>query len=450
MSQAISPTKQLLQLAWPLLIALLTQILMGVADTIMAGQYSGDDMAAIAVGVSLINPLQFFLQGVALALVPLIGNAKGSGEIANIAIYVKHMLVVVLTLSVFGVAGQWLLVDVLAFFAVPDAMYRVAFEYTTWMLWGLPAFALYQVIRQTCEGLSITKPTMLIMLFGLMLNIPLNAIFIYGLGPIPAFGGVGCGIASFIVYWVMAISTLLYSRYSAQMQQYQIWQSISWQWHYIGVCLKLGLPISLTLLAEVTLFAAVALLVAPLGTVEVAAHQIAINFSSLVFMLPLSIGMATAIRLGTLHGEQNVEGCRATYWAAVKLTSFTACITAVCTVMAAGFIVQIYTSDTTIWPLAMQVLFLGALFQISDAIQVVSGNALRGYKDTKWLFCISFTCYWIFGLPLGYALSLTDAIVPAMGVKGFWIAIIIGLTLAALAYFARIRYFHQHHLQKPI
>lgn len=124
-------------------------------------------------------------------------------------------------------------------------------------------------------------------------------------------------------------------------------------------------------------------------------------------------------------------------------------ITACLTVAGANTIVKIYTLDSHIWPLATQVLFLGALFQISDAIQVVSGNALRGYKDTKWLFGISFASYWVIGLPLGYCLSLTDILLPAMGVKGFWIAIIIGLTFAAVAYTARIRYFHQYYLNHP-
>ena len=449
MTDIRSPASHLLHLAWPLFIALITQMLMGVADTIMAGQYSADDMAAIAVGVSLINPLQFFLQGVALALVPLVGNAYGSGQSHKIPTYVSHMLVVVMTLSMLGASLHWYLPNILEWFSVPENMYPMTFEYAQWMLWGLPGFALYQVVRQTCEGLSITKPTMIIMLIGLFLNIPLNAIFVYGLGPIPAFGGPGCGIASFIVYWLMAIITFAYSKYADSMRAFKIWESSSIRLSQLILILKLGLPISFTLLAEVTLFAAVALLVAPLGTVQVAAHQIAINFSSLVFMLPLSVGMATAIRLGHLHGEHNPVQCRATYFSAVKITTLMSVITACLTVAGANTIVKIYTLDSHIWPLATQVLFLGALFQISDAIQVVSGNALRGYKDTKWLFGISFASYWVIGLPLGYCLSLTDILLPAMGVKGFWIAIIIGLTFAAVAYTARIRYYHQYYLNHP-
>ncbi len=446
MTDTRTPASHLLHLAWPLFIALIMQMLMGVADTIMAGQYSADDMAAIAVGVSLINPLQFFLQGVALALVPLVGNAVGSGQPHKIPIYVRHMLLVVLTLSVLGAGLHWCLPNILGWFSVPGNMYPMTYEYAQWMLWGLPGFALYQVVRQTCEGLGITKPTMLIMIIGLCLNIPLNAVFVYGLGPIPAFGGPGCGIASFIVYWLMAMMTIAYTKYAQFMKPYDIWQLGQINLSQLALVLKLGLPISFTLLAEVTLFAAVALLVAPLGTVQVAAHQIAINFSSLVFMLPLSIGMATAIRLGHLHGENNSVQCRQTFFSAVKLTTSMSLITAALTVLTASTIVQIYTSDSSIWPLATQVLFLGALFQISDAIQVVSGNALRGYKDTKWLFGISFISYWVIGLPLGYCLSLTDLLYPTMGVRGFWIAIIIGLTFAAVAYSARIRYFHTHYL----
>jgi MATE family multidrug resistance protein len=225
-----------------------------------------------------------------------------------------------------------------------------------------------------------------------------------------------------------------------------LWQIPRWEVRQFWQLLSLGIPISLTLLAEVTLFAAVALLIAPLGTMQVAAHQIAINFSSLVFMLPLSVGMATAIRIGRLDGKCDAQGCRATYYAAVMLTSLLAIMTAFMTILAAQHIVKIYTSDTSIWPLAVQILWLGALFQISDAIQVCSGNALRGYKDTNWLFGISFTSYWIISLPLGYVLTLTDMILPAMGVQGFWLAIIVGLSIAALAYFIRLRFVHLQRL----
>jgi MATE family multidrug resistance protein len=436
-------SKTLVHLAWPLFIALVTQVFMGVADTIMAGHYSSTDMAAIAVGVSLINPIQFFLQGVALALIPLVANAIGEAKPAKIANHFQHMLVIVVLFSIACMGVSVWLDEILAFFAVPDEMLAICKQYTTYMLWGLPGFAIYQVIRQTCEGLSMTKPTMLIMVFGLSLNIPLNAIFIYGLGPIPEFGGAGCGISSLIVYCAMAVATLGYARRNALLKSLTLWQKPRWQIAEFVHLLKLGIPISLTLLAEVTLFAAVALLIAPLGTLQVAAHQIAINFSSLVFMLPLSVGMATAIRIGRLDGKRDTHGCRATYYAAVLLTSLLAIMTAVMTVMGSQQLVKIYTSDASIWPLAVQILWLGALFQISDAVQVCSGNALRGYKDTNWLFGISFTSYWIISLPLGYILTLTDIIIPAMGVQGFWLAIIVGLSVAALAYFVRLRFVHQ-------
>ena len=182
--------------------------------------------------------------------------------------------------------------------------------------------------------------------------------------------------------------------------------------------LKIGIPIAFTFLTEVTLFAAVALLLAPLGHLQVAAHQIAINFSSVVFMLPLSIGMAVAIRVSYLLGRgqplDSIIAIRGARWFAVACAG----ITATLTIIFAHLIIDIYTKDDQVTQYAIPILFLAALFQISDAVQVISANALRGYKDTTWMFMLSVISYWVVGLPLGIVLGLTDYIVPAMEARG--------------------------------
>ena len=436
--------KQVLTIAWPLLIAQLTQIGMGVADTIMAGQYSALDMASVAVGFSVMSPILFFIQGVALGLVPIVSGLLGRRSEQLVASQAQHMLLILLCISVLFINVYWFIDSILRWFDVPANMQSITRDYIVYMLFALPGFAIYQAVRQTCEGLSITFPTMVIMFIGLLVNIPANAVFIYGWFGLPQMGGAGCGLATMLVYIVMAIATIIYTIYAKHMQQFSLFtQLIRFEWRTTGELLRIGIPIALTFLTEVTLFAAVAILLSPLGHLQVAAHQIAINFSSVVFMLPLSIAMAVAIRVSYLMGQGKRQDTIITIRAARWFAIICACVTASLTVYFAHYIISIYTVDYAVTEYALPILFLAALFQISDAVQVISANALRGYKDTTWMLAMCIISYWFLGLPLGVVLGLTDYWVPAMEAQGLWIGIIIGLSVAALLLHFRMKYFQR-------
>ena len=436
--------KQVLTIAWPLLIAQLTQIGMGVADTIMAGQYSALDMASVAVGFSVMSPILFFIQGVALGLVPIVSGLLGRRSEQLVASKAQHMLLILLCISVLFINVYWFIDSILLWFDVPANMQPITRDYIVYMLFALPGFATYQAVRQTCEGLSITSPTMVIMFIGLLVNIPANAVFIYGWFGLPQMGGAGCGLATMLVYIVMAIATIIYTIYAKHMQQFSLFtQLIRFEWRTTGELLTIGIPIALTFLTEVTLFAAVAILLSPLGHLQVAAHQIAINFSSVVFMLPLSIAMAVAIRVSYLMGQGKRQDTIITIRAARWFAIICACVTASLTVYFAHYIISIYTVDYAVTEYALPILFLAALFQISDAVQVISANALRGYKDTTWMLAMCIISYWFLGLPLGVVLGLTDYWVPAMEAQGLWIGIIIGLSVAALLLHFRMKYFQR-------
>jgi MATE family multidrug resistance protein len=192
-------------------------------------------------------------------------------------------------------------------------------------------------------------------------------------------------------------------------------------------------------LFEVALFAVVAVMLAPLGALTVAAHQIALNVSSLIFMLPLSIGLALAIRIGFLIGEGRHNHTKKAYWAAMLLAVSMVVFTASTILLFNDQIASIYSGEKAVITAAASLLILAALFQFSDAIQVVSANALRGYKDTKAMLIISFISYWLVGFPVGVMLGLTDMLVPRMAAAGFWIGFITGLSVAAVLLFMRVK-----------
>jgi MATE family multidrug resistance protein len=444
----IKELKTVMHMAWPLLIAQITQTLMGVSDTIMAGRYSATDMAAVAIGFGFTLPIIVFIQGITLALPPIISRFNGSKKIDKVANYTQQMIWLALGFSALALLFGFIFEPLMQYIDMEKDLRVITIDYIHYILYSMPAFALYQVLRNFCEGLSITKPSMIIMGIGLLVNIPANYVLIYGEFGLPEMGGAGCGVATALVFVAMFIATWLYTLKSKKLARYALYQKF-YRPHYqdLMACLKLGLPIAMTILFEVTLFAAVAILLAPFGDIIVASHQVALNFSALMFMIPLSIGMATSIRIGYLLGEKRPEQAKITTKCAFLLGVGFAVGTASMTVLGSQFIASLYSIDPQVIELASSLLLFAAMFQFSDAIQVISGTALRGYKDTAAMFYLSFISYWGVGMTIGCILALTDWIVPRMAAAGFWIGFICGLSTAAVTLGLRLRYIQNHHVK---
>ncbi|MDP5129926.1 MAG: MATE family efflux transporter [Paraglaciecola sp.] len=433
--------KTILHLAWPLLIAQITQTLMGVSDTIMAGRYSATDMAAVAIGFGFTLPVIVFIQGITLALPPIISRFNGAKQTDKVANYTQQMAWLSMVFALLAVAFSFVFEPLLNVINMESELRTITIDYIQYILFSMPAFALYQVLRNFSEGLSITKPSMVIMVIGLLVNIPANYILIYGKFGLPELGGAGCGIATALVFVAMFIATLIYTKYSKKLSQFNLYQRFYRpDLSLISECIKLGLPIAMTILFEVTLFAVVAILLAPFGATVVASHQIALNFSALMFMIPLSLGMATSIRIGYLLGENRPDQAKIATRCAFLVGISIAVFTATFTVFAREMIARLYSIDEEVILLASSLLLLAAMFQFSDAIQVISGTALRGYKDTAWMFYLSFVSYWIVGMTIGCILGLTDWIVPKMAGAGFWIGFICGLSTAAVLLSLRLKH----------
>lgn len=427
-------TKSLLKLAYPILIAQLIQNLMGFADTVMAGRVSSTDMAAVAVASSVWLPLILTFSGIMMALAAIVSQyagandynkvAKATFQTAWIGIFLGGSLIIINAIVSPMIYQQ---------VGLESNLKQLMFDYLDYIVWGGPAFCLYLVLRNYSEGLSHTRPTMIISIIGLLINIPANYIFIYGEFGMPALGGAGCGVATAIVYWVMFLSMLIYALVSKHLKHASLFEKIYWpDWSEIRAILAVGVPIAFSLLFEVSLFAAVAIILAPFGAEVVASHQIAINFSGLVFMVPLSLAMAVTIKVGFAVGNKDYSGAKELCKYSVILGLLIAVVTAVATLVFRVEIASIYTNEIEVVELAASLMFLAALFQFSDAIQVISAGALRGYKDTTSILIITFVSYWLVGLSIGLVLGLTDWVIPKIGPYGFWIGFISGLTTAAI------------------
>ena len=424
---------KIIKLSIPIFIAQFAQTAMGFVDTVMAGGVSANDMAAVAIASSIWLPCILFGVGVLMALIPLTAQAHGANDTADIpclgqqGLYLALLLTIPISLVLYNASYAINMMD------MEPILKDITSRYLHAILAAVPAFLLFQALRNYVEGLSLTKPAMVIGFIGLIINIPLNWIFVYGKLGFPAMGGAGCGIATTVVYWLMLFALIIYVLYAKKLRHYPLFKAFAAiNWKTQLAIFKLGLPVAVALFFEITIFAAVAILIAPLGANIVAAHQIAINFSSMVFMLPMSIANAVAIRVAFNLGQANRTQAKHASYAGFTVGLGFSVLTALLTLLFKEEIALLYTNDQEVILLAVSLIIFSAMYQCIDAIQVVAAGALRGYKEMMAIFLCTFVAYWLVGLPLGYALAMTDILMPALGAKGFWIGITAGLSVAAI------------------
>ena len=329
--------------------------------------------------------------------------------------------------SILGLV-MWNAEPLLHWLGIDQTLIPLSMGYLQAVACGFPAIALYTVLRCYSDALGLTRPSMVIGLLGLLINIPTNYIFIYGKLGLPSIVGVGCGWATALVMVCMALAMLWWIRWAPHYRQHSVFKCWSWpKSQEVGSLLGLGLPIGISVFAEASIFSIIALLIGGLGANTVAGHQIALNFSSLVFMLPYSLGMATTVRRRprTLEGRSPIRFPWSP-WGRPFMAVFASYMT-----LLREPIARIYTNDLQVLGIASSLIIYAAIFQFSDAVQVTAAGALRGYQDTRITMVITLASYWGIGLPIGYSLGLTDILGSAQGPAGIWQGLIAGLTCAA-------------------
>ncbi|WP_310385121.1 MATE family efflux transporter [Roseateles sp.] len=443
------------KLAWPILIGQLATVGMSVADVAMAGNASAQDLAGVSLGASIWSMVIITLMGVMMSISPIVAHHVGAEEFHLVPHVVRQALWKALGLGVLAIVVANLAGLVFNLLALDPMVRDLARDFVLVTSLALPAFACYRVLYGYSASLNQTKPLMLIALAALGLNVLINWLLIYGHWGLPKLGGLGCAWATMWCVWFSLGGLLWWMRRSPAFRS--TWPFTHWEaphWPEIRSLLKLGLPIGVTYFAESSAFSLIALLVAKFGTTQVAAHQIALNFSSLMFMLPLSLGIALLTRVGQSLGAGDAYAARFRAWVGVATALVLACASAVFMALFARQVAGAYTGDAAVAALAAQLLIFAAIFQLSDATQVATACAIRGYKVTRAPMVIHLAAFWGFALPLGCVLGLAPPWLPwrpaeAMGASGFWIALIVGLTIAAVALSALLRKVARDRLPSP-
>ena len=426
----------LLKLAGPLLVGQLAVIAFGVLDTAMTARYSADDLAALAIASAIFISVYVGLTGVVSALAPIAGQLFGAKRYDEIGEEVRQAMWLSVLLSLIGALVLWNADLILDISQVSPEIHAKASLYMHILVLGLPASMAMRVLIAMHNAVS--RPTIItvVQLLGLAAKFPLNYLFIYGAFGIEGMGGPGCAVATVIINWLWLLITLWIVLADGFYKPFALFARFSKpDFHRIGVILRLGMPIGFSYLIEVTSFTFMSLFIARLGTEALAGHQIVANIGTVIYMVPLSLSIATMTLVSQSIGANQQSRAEQIGWSSVFFTT-TAC--AVIGLTAWFFrteLLNLYDPPEEVKQFAIPLFLFIAFYQIFDALQVSAAFILRAYRIAFWPMLIYAISLWGVGLGGGYLLgfNVTGNIPLALqGASGFWAANSISLGIAAV------------------
>ena len=421
---------RMVAIALPLIANNLLTTGMQLTDTVMAGRLSAHDLAAISVGASVFIPFFLLALGVLAGISPASAQLHGAGRTHEIGPLARQGAWLSLGLVALLMTGFHFLAPVFDAAGIAGGLVREAGAYVVALSWGLPAIYLYLVIRFASEGIGHTRPMLYVALAAFLLNIPLDYWFMYGGLGLKGMGAVGCGYATAVAMWVQFAVMLGYVRLARR--RYLALELFARfdppRLEPLSELVRLGMPIGVMLFAEVSLFGAVALLMASFGAVTAAAHQIAVAVSSFSFMFPMGLATGIAVVVGQATGAGRPAEARRAGGVGIALSLAFELLAAVLILLLRRPIAHLFSGNEAVIDLASLLLVLAAAFQLSDGLQVASAGALRGLKDVRLPMLITVLAYWGTGLPLAWAFGFKLGIGPA----GVWVGLIAGLSVAGV------------------
>ncbi len=436
--------RALWRLAWPILIGQLANIGMSVTDVAMAGHASAADLAGVSLGVSIWNMIILTIMGLVMSVSPLVAHHVGARELGSVPHVVRQGLWKGLIIGVVAFVIAQIAAFLFDSMDIEPDVRAVAKSFVRVVSFGLPAFTLYRILYGYSTSINQTKPMMVIALLALVLNGLINWILVFGNWGTPALGGVGCAWSTMLCVWFNLLALVVWMHYSpAYRSTWPLGRYEAPDRAKLRSLFRLGIPIGITHFAETSAFGLIALLIARFGSREVSAHQIALNFTSLTFMVPLSLALALLTRVGQSLGAGDPVSARFRSWVGVGITVVFSLLSALGMAAFNREIAGAYTNDALVVQSAGRLLLLAALFQLPDCVQVVTMSAIRGYKITRAPMVLHLTAFWGFCLPLGCVLGLAPQWVPfapphPMAAQGFWIALTVGLCISATGLIAML------------
>jgi len=432
--------RRIAPLAWPVLVGQLSVLAFATIDTLFVARASATDLAALAVGSAAYITVFIGFMGVVLALAPIVGQLHGAGRSSEAGHQAHQALWIALALSLLG---STLLIFPTPFLALARSGPEVAEKVRGYLLalaFSLPASLLFTVYRAFNTAVSRPKAVMVLQLGGLALKVPLSWALVFGLPSwgIPALGVTGCGIATAVAMWAQLLAAALLVRRDPFYTRFRL---TGHGWHRpqraaMLAQLRLGVPMGLGILVEVTGFAFMALFISRLGATPVAGHQIVVNLVSLLFMVPLALGNATGTLVAQRIGAGDPRDARRLGWHGLVLGTALAALMGGAMFVLREPVLGFYTQDAAVLAAALPLVAWLVVFHIADAAQTIAAFVLRAYKIATVPVLIYVGALWGVGLGGGYQLAFNvSGRVPGslQGAPGYWFAATCGLVLAGAA-----------------
>ena len=413
--------KSNLRLALPVVLTQLGQILTQVADNLMVGRYGGDDpvpLAAVSFGGAVFFILFIAAIGIALGMTPLVGELYAQGDREKSAGLLQNGILFYTLLGFAMAAVQYAVIPLMYHLGQPVEVVDMAIPYYKMLVFSMPFVMLFFAFKQFLEGVGNTKVEMVVTIIANLANIGFNAVFIYGRFGLPEMGAEGAGLGTLLSRIIAPILMIGYFYNRHKYRGYlDGFSPRNYSWATVKNLLHMGLPISMQMFLEASAFVGTGIMMGWFGKETMSANQIAVTIGNCAFMIVMSIGAATTIRVSHCYGARNIGELSLAAKASYHI------------------IPTFFSTNPEVIAIASQLLVFAALYQLSDGIQNVSVGILRGIQDVKIIMPIAFVSYWLLNLPVGYLFGFTLG----MGPTGLFLGFSFGLSAAAVMMIVRIR-----------
>ena len=433
---------QFIKLGLPMFFSQAALSLIGINAVIQSGNYSKDVLAGILTANAVWFPIFLSLGGLIFFVTPMVAQLYGAKKLNEIGPLVRQAYWLLIPIIFIGMTILFVVPNFLSLMGIEDVIIFHAKEYLATFTFAIPAILLMQPLRSLSEGIKRPIPITLTNILTLILAVLGNYAFIYGNWGFPELGARGSGLSAIIGTWTSLTVLVFYVKLRKKIYgPTNFFQTIELpSLKVIKEILKGGLPMGISNFIELSMFSGATLILGRLGADVVAAHGIAINIGGLLFMVPLSVGMAASVIVGNKIGENNLIGARYSSFYSLKFGCFLGFMNMIILLGFSDVLLSFFTQDPKVIELGVLLLMFAAFFQIADALVIGAQGSLRGYKVTLVPMFIMLIAFWVFALPFGYSLAVTNFWNVQLGAPGMWTGMFIGLVLCAFLMVWRMNY----------
>lgn len=421
--------KELLKIAFPIILGNLGFILIGIGDVIVAGRHSTDTFAAISISAAIVNCIMTIAIGLTSSISPLLSNYKGEGKPIKRYFYPSVRFGV--TLAGLSCILILLCIPFIPHIGFEQKLIKPIQDYMLISAFSTFGGGLHHSLKEFLQAFEIVLFPNLVTIFCVFLNLALNIIFVFGWGIIPPMGVIGLAISSFFVRYFMAFALLIYCYSNMELRNYH-------EKGYYKNLIKIGFPIAMAILIEFVAFNSIAILMGRIAGIYAAAQNLLCTLTTMTFMIPFAISNAIAVKVGFANGAGNFEDLKKYSITGVSLSVGFMTICTIIYLSFPKFIVSLFTPDIKLFEIVMSAILILGSYQIFDGLQISLSGICKGIKQTKIIMISNFIAYWGISIPLGCYLGLHLK----MYLRGFWIGLLCSSIILCTIMITKLRKYY--------